>query len=317
MRAGGVRLRSGYALPLSANPRRHPVRLLCALRLLRHIARAARAGPAGLRYAAYSAVLSRVVEHNHNVVTWIADAGSPSSFMPLIMHMRRARREFVWHPAPPAPKDKTRVADTFPATWRPGCVGICRALRKLCDQRHRKRVLNNPRIPWRARDRGPMDPGPMALPRPAVPRRSRAPRWPSVRARMELRRSARHVAHRACAEVAGKTERRSAGRDGKDCGAEQGGGTERQDPNAIGRRLREVVVHGITFEVDCDHPQLPVGDLAWSPRSPVLLAFTWRLRALPPVDSASRACGPAGPSRPAGASAFALRAATDRSARQA
>jgi hypothetical protein len=100
----------------------------------------------------------------------------------------------------------------------------------------------------------------MALARPAVPRRS--PRWPSVRAQMELRGSARHVAHRASAEVAGKTERRSAGRGGKDCGAEQGGGTERKGPNAIGRGSREAVVHGITFEVDCDHPQLPVGDLA-------------------------------------------------------
>jgi hypothetical protein len=86
---------------------------------------------------------------------------------------------------------------------------------------------------------------------------------------MELRRSARHVVHRASAEVAGKTERRSAGRDGKDCGAEQGGGTERPIQNAIGRGSREIVVHGITFEVGCDHPQLPVGDLAGSPRSPM------------------------------------------------
>jgi hypothetical protein len=79
--------------------------------------------------------------------------------------------------------------------------------------------------------------------------------------------------------VAAKSERRSAGRDGKDCGAEQGGGTARKGPNAMERGSREIVVHGITFEVDCDHPQLPVGDFAWSPRSPVLLAFTCRLRA--------------------------------------
>src|SRR3984957_3443873 len=63
---------------------------------------------------------------------------------------------------------------------------------------------------------------------------------------MELRGSARHVVHRASAEVAGKTERRSAGRGGKDCRAEQGGGTERQTQNAIGRGSREIVAHRIT-----------------------------------------------------------------------
>ena len=133
----------------------------------------------------------------------------------------------------------------------------------------------------------------MALARPAFLWRGRAPRRPSVRALMELRCCPRHEAHRPAAKVAAKSERRSAGRGGKNCGAEQGGRTERKRPNAIGRRSREVVVHGITFEVDCDHAQLPVGDLAQSPRSPMLLAFTWRLRALPPIDSASQCCGPA------------------------
>src|ERR1700722_12646462 len=83
---------------------------------------------------------------------------------------------------------------------------------------------------------------------------------------MELRRSCWRVVHRACAEVAGKTERRSAGRGGEDCGAEQGGGTERQNPNAIGRGSREVVVHGITFEVDCAIRSCP---LVISPGRPV------------------------------------------------
>src|SRR3984957_10584812 len=201
-------------------------------------------------------------------------------------------RAYNWPEGPPDPRIKTRIAVTAPPLCgRPDRGGICRAYRRR-SHRPRTTVPNDPWIPWRARDRGPMGSGPMALARPAIPRRSRAPHRPSMRARMELRRSARHVAHRACAEVASKSERRSAGRDGKDCGAEQGGGSERPGPDAIGRGSREIVVHGITFEVDCDHPQLPVGDLAWLPRSPMLLAFTWRLRALPPVDSALRSVAP-------------------------
>ena len=52
-----------------------------------------------------------------------------------------------------------------------------------------------------------------------------------------------------CMPSAEAVERRSAGWDGKDCGAEQGG-TERQDGNAIAcGSLVKIVVHGITFEL--------------------------------------------------------------------
>src|ERR1700722_1562715 len=280
----------GRARPSLCQPTPAPsVSLLCALRLLRHIASAARAAPVGggalrqptgrgLQYAIRTSVVD---------VTCIADAAVMWSSR---MRMRRAKT-CSWHHARPDPKNKPRIAGTVPpARCGEGCVGICGACR-MCDRR-RRAVLNHPCILWRARDRGPMDPGPMALARPAIPRPIRAPRWPSVRAWVEFRRCPRHEAHRPAAEVAAESERRSAGRDGKDCGAEQGGGTERPGPDAIGRGSREIFVHGITFEVDCDHPQLPVGDLAWLPRSPMLLAFTWRLRALPPVDSALRSVAP-------------------------
>jgi hypothetical protein len=82
------------------------------------------------------------------------------------------------------------------------------------------------------------------------------------------------------AEVAAKAKSRSAARDSKGRGAEQRGGTECQHRDAVARgSLLKIVSHGITFEVDCDHSQLPIGCLVSLWRSSILPAFTWRLRA--------------------------------------
>jgi hypothetical protein len=65
------------------------------------------------------------------------------------------------------------------------------------------------------------------------------------------------------AEVAAKAKSQSAAWESKDSGAEQRGGTEPQHRDAIERGARlKTVSHGITFEVDCDHSQLPIGCLA-------------------------------------------------------
>jgi hypothetical protein len=83
------------------------------------------------------------------------------------------------------------------------------------------------------------------------------------------------------AEVAAKAKRRSAARDSKGCGAEQRGGTERQDRDAIAcRSLLKIVSHGITFEVGCDHPQLP----GWWPFLVVAFVdFAWVYKAFTSV----------------------------------
>jgi hypothetical protein len=82
------------------------------------------------------------------------------------------------------------------------------------------------------------------------------------------------------AEVAAKAKRRSAARDSKGRGAEQRGGTERQDRDAIAcGSLLKIVSHGITLRLAATIRSCLVGGLSLSWRSSILLGFTRRLRA--------------------------------------